>query len=158
MAVSSAAPVQLQIMHIHSGMRKLSIAVLCNIFPAARLMLLLVLQCIYWVLVWQIIFANDARGSRLLQARMRMQQRYLEQFFDLYEDFHIVQLPLLEEEVRGTEAIREFSANLLRPYQHEEGPADEQHLPRIRELEQANAQLSAQCALLQRQLSDALKT
>ena len=40
-------------------------------------------------------------GSKLLEARVRMQQKYLEQFYDLYEDFHIVKMPLLEEEVRA---------------------------------------------------------
>lgn len=40
-------------------------------------------------------------ASRLLEARVRMQSKYLEQFYDLYEDFHIVKLPLLENEVGG---------------------------------------------------------
>lgn len=62
------------------------------------------------------LLMHAAAGSRLLEARVRMQQKYLEQFHDLYEDFHLIKLPLLEEEVRGVEALRAFSVNLITPY------------------------------------------
>jgi hypothetical protein len=40
-------------------------------------------------------------------------QRYLSQFHDLYEEFHVLELPLLAEEVRGADALRSFSELLM---------------------------------------------
>jgi arsenite-transporting ATPase len=48
-------------------------------------------------------------------ARKRMQDRYISQIFELYEDFHVVLMPLLDNEVRGVAALESFSSLLLNP-------------------------------------------
>jgi len=48
-------------------------------------------------------------------SRRALQRTYLEQINDLYIDFHITRLPLLEKEVRGVADISEFSNYLVYP-------------------------------------------
>jgi len=46
-------------------------------------------------------------------ARKRMQDRYISQIFELYEDFNITLMPLLDAEVRGVASLESFSKLLL---------------------------------------------
>uniref|UniRef100_A0A7S2AZ07 ATPase ASNA1 homolog n=1 Tax=Florenciella parvula TaxID=236787 RepID=A0A7S2AZ07_9STRA len=50
--------------------------------------------------------------SKLL-ARKRMQDKYVNQIWDLYEDFHVVLMPLLNHEVRGSDKLESFSEHLV---------------------------------------------
>lgn len=53
-------------------------------------------------------------------ARRKMQNRYIDQIFDLFQDFHILLIPQLTEEVRGVQSIRAFSEHLIKEYNPEE--------------------------------------
>ena len=92
------------------------------------------------IVINQVIFPEEVGTSRLLQARVKMQQKYLEQFYDLYEDFHIVKMPLLEEEVRGTESLKSFSENLVSPYSHQSIEDLDRHVLQL-EVDQLRAKL-----------------
>ena len=48
-------------------------------------------------------------------SRKRMQDKYIGQILDLYEDFHVVLMPLLDHEVRGVTHIEAFSKLLMDP-------------------------------------------
>ncbi|KAF8379396.1 hypothetical protein HHK36_028831 [Tetracentron sinense] len=69
------------------------------------------------IIINQVLFNEEVIESKLLKARMRMQQKYLDQFYMLYEDFNITKLPLLPNEVCGVEALKAFSCNFLSPYE-----------------------------------------
>ncbi|KAJ4831302.1 hypothetical protein Tsubulata_020404 [Turnera subulata] len=69
------------------------------------------------IIINQVLFDEDDVESKLLKARMRMQQKYLDQFYMLYDDFNITKLPLLPQEVTGVEALKAFSDHFVLPYQ-----------------------------------------
>ncbi|KAL6981877.1 ATPase get3a [Sarracenia purpurea var. burkii] len=69
------------------------------------------------IIINQVLYDEEVVDSKLLKARMRMQQKYLDQFYMLYDDFHITKLPLLPAEVCGVEALKSFSPHFLSPYQ-----------------------------------------
>ncbi|XP_061347644.1 ATPase GET3A-like [Gastrolobium bilobum] len=69
------------------------------------------------IIINQVIFDDEDVESKLLKARMKMQQKYLDQFYMLYDDFHITKLPLLPEEVTGVESLKAFSRQFTSPYQ-----------------------------------------
>ncbi|XP_068330287.1 ATPase GET3A-like [Pyrus communis] len=69
------------------------------------------------IIINQVLYDEEGTESTLLKARMRMQQKYLDQFYMLYDDFNITKLPLLPEEVTGVDALKAFSCHFLTPYQ-----------------------------------------
>ncbi|WWD22306.1 ATPase GET3 [Kwoniella shandongensis] len=69
------------------------------------------------IVVNQLLFPKPTDHCEQCSVRAKMQQKYLKEAYDLYEDeFHIVKLPLLTEEVRGVDKIKEFSKMLVEPY------------------------------------------
>jgi len=67
------------------------------------------------IVVNQVLFAEPDACRKLL-ARKRMQDKYLDQIHDLYEDFSVVVMPMLDNEVRGPDSLRAFSQYLINPY------------------------------------------
>ncbi|XP_030931469.1 ATPase ARSA2 [Quercus lobata] len=96
------------------------------------------------IIINQVLYDEDDVESKLLKARMRMQQKYLDQFYMLYDDFNITKLPLLPEEVTGVEALKAFSCHFLSPYQPSTGTVEalERRVSTLRQqLQNAEAEL-----------------
>lgn len=67
------------------------------------------------IIVNQILFSKGD-NCMLCTTRSKMQNKYITQVDTLYSDYHVVKLPLLTNEVRGVEALKEFSKFLVTPF------------------------------------------
>ena len=63
------------------------------------------------IVVNQVLFPEDT--CRMCKARSKMQKKYLDQILDMYDDFHLTEMPLMGEEVRGPQKLKGFSELLL---------------------------------------------
>ncbi|KAI9653907.1 MAG: Golgi to ER traffic- protein [Alyxoria varia] len=60
---------------------------------------------------------EGAHGCEHCGARRKMQRKYLEQIDELYDEFNVVRMPMLVDEVRGKENLEKFSEMLVKPYE-----------------------------------------
>jgi len=67
------------------------------------------------IVVNQVLFAEPDACRKLL-ARKKMQDKYLDQIHELYEDFNVVVMPMRDFEVRGSDSLKGFSQFLINPY------------------------------------------
>lgn len=63
-----------------------------------------------------VMLQTGHKPCKMCEARHKIQSKYLEQIEDLYEDFHLTKLPLMEHEVRGTDQLKKFSEFLIHPF------------------------------------------
>ena len=60
------------------------------------------------IVVNQLLFPKASNTCEQCNARRKMQRKYLEQIEELYDEFNVVKMPLLVDEVRGKEKLEQY--------------------------------------------------
>jgi arsenite/tail-anchored protein-transporting ATPase len=68
------------------------------------------------IVVNQLLYPTPGSSCEHCLVRTKMQKKYLDQIAELYEDFHVVKMPLLTGEIRGVDTIKSFSEMLIKPF------------------------------------------
>lgn len=68
------------------------------------------------IIINQLVFPLEGElNCKRCYSRRKLQSKYCTQLEELFDNFHIIKLPLLEDEVHGKKKIEEFSKMLLEP-------------------------------------------
>ena len=73
---------------------------------------------IHNIVINQVVFPEGDHPCRKCVSRRKMQDKYITQIKEIYDDFHIVINPQLEEEVRGLDLLKNFGRLLFDGYKH----------------------------------------
>lgn len=68
------------------------------------------------IVVNQVLFPDPNNPCNKCTARRKMQDKYLTQIQEIYDDFHITVNPQLDQEVRGVELLKHFGDLLFHGY------------------------------------------
>lgn len=71
---------------------------------------------IHNIVINQVLFPDPAQNCTKCRARRKMQDKYLTQIQEIYDDFHLVVNPQLDNEVRGLDNLRLFGKLLFNGY------------------------------------------
>ena len=71
---------------------------------------------IHNIVINQVLFPDPAQNCTKCKARRKMQDKYLTQIQEIYDDFHLVVNPQLDNEVRGLDNLRLFGKLLFNGY------------------------------------------
>ena len=53
------------------------------------------------VVINQVLMCENPDKCKMCKARIKMQKKYLEKIEEMFEDFHIIKVPLQKFEIRG---------------------------------------------------------
>jgi len=67
------------------------------------------------IIINQVLIPEADSTCKKCSSRVKMQQKYINQVYALYDFFHLTVLPLLDEEVRGVPSLVEFTKFLREP-------------------------------------------
>ena len=65
------------------------------------------------VVVNQVLMCENPDKCKMCRSRIKMQKKYLEKIEEMFEDFHIIKVPLQKNEIRGPKNIENFCNFLI---------------------------------------------